>query len=530
MRAKNNYVRLIPSRAIRGAIFDRNGQPLAYDRATFSLSLIPYQSSKIKDIIIKDLSSVLGYEQSLLHKNYKKNFQNYFSPVNLIDEIDKTTALEVKEKFSDDVLINPQPQRYYPYPYQFSHVIGYVKNASIFYEKLKKYGYHPLERVGFSGVEQHYNSYLKGEDGGDLIEVNSKGKTVGFLGELLPKKGKDIYLTIDKEIQLLAVKILGKRRGAILLMDSSNGEIIALCSSPSFDLNDFISGNNIETLLQDKRSPLLNRATQSTYPIGSVFKPILGMAGLSEEKITESTIVNCEGSFKLGNTSFRCGQIHKNQNIYQALSHSCNTYFYNLGLALGPNLISKWAQKFNLNKQTGIDIPYEKSGFIPTVKWKQKIKKQNWFSGDTINLSIGQGYLSVSPIETLVAINAFANGGYIVTPRLIKQIDNTPVNNATSTDLLMEKTNVDIVTRGLRKVVTDANGTAHMLDKLNFAVSGKTGTAQNNKAPHGWFIGFFPHKAKKYTLCVFLENCSSSHKAVEATYILLKTINAKNLL
>jgi len=466
----------------------------------------------------------------LLDKNYKKNFQNYFSPVNLIDEIDKISALAAKEKFGDDILITPQPQRYYPYPYQFSHILGYVKRASVFYEKLKKYGYHPLERVGFSGVEQFYNSYLKGEDGGDLVEVNAKGKAVGFLGELLPKKGKDIYLTIDKNIQLLAVKILGKRSGTIILMNAENGEIIVLCSSPSFSLTNFTSGKNTNSVLKDRRSPLLNRAIQSTYPIGSIFKPILAMGGLSEKKITSATTFNCKGNIKLGQTSFRCGNIHGEQNIYQALAHSCNVYFYSLGLALGPNLISQWAQEFGLNSLSGIDLPYEKSGFIPTVKWKQKIKKQNWFSGDTINLSIGQGYLSTTPIEALIAINAFANGGQIITPRVIKQIDNTPIDTKISRNLIIQKENIDIILQGLRKVVTDDQGTARLLKKLSFPISGKTGTAQNSGKPHGWFIGFFTRNGQKYTVCVLLENCASSHQAVQATYSLLRMIEVNNLL
>lgn len=529
-RAKNNYVRVVPLPALRGSIFDRRQNFLAADRAVFNISVIPYQTAGNIDELLNDLSKFLNLDYSLLAASYTKNLKNLFSPVDLIKGVDKNQALEIKAKFNDRVLINPQPQRFYFYPEQFCHVLGYVKEAAVFYEKLKKYGYHPLERVGFLGIEQYYDSYLKGQDGGDLVEVNSSGRLVGFLGELLPKKGSDIYLTVDKDIQLAAADVLDNKRGVIILMDSYSGEIIAFYSAPSFNPNSFIRGISTAEILNDKGFPLLNRAIQSTYPPGSTFKPLLGLAGLEEEKIAEFGTFSCEGKLKLGRSQFNCWDTHAVQNIYQALAHSCNVYFYNLGLLLGPQKISHWAKKFRLDSSSGIDLPYEKKGFVPTLRWKQRTLRQNWFAGDTLNFSIGQGYLEVTPLAITLAINTFANGGYLVTPHLIKKIDNASAGALGKNYLGATAKNLKIISQGLRQAVADEKGTARLLEGLKLAVAGKTGTAQNPGKPHGWFIGYFPYKDTGYTLCVFLENGISSQAAVKSAYLFLKKIKENNWL
>ncbi|GAG00081.1 unnamed protein product, partial [marine sediment metagenome] len=264
--AKNNYLKLIPLDSIRGSIYDRNREVLAYDKATFNISVIPYQIKREKTHLFKEISESVGYEENRIHKNYKKNFQNFFSPVDIILNIDKTGALNLKERFEGKIVINPQPQRYYPYPYQFSHLLGYVKRAFISYEKLKKYGYSPLERVGFFGLEQSYDTYLKGEDGGDLIEIDAKGRVVGYLGKRAPKRGKDIQLTIDRDIQNIASDSLSGKKGVLILMGSETGAILALNSFPSFNPNCFIKGKNTEKFLKSRHSPMLNRAINATYP------------------------------------------------------------------------------------------------------------------------------------------------------------------------------------------------------------------------------------------------------------------------
>lgn len=529
-RAKNNYVRVIPLRAMRGTIFDRNNIALAYDKAVFNISVIPYQIRNKKEELFNQLSEFLNYDLKLINKNYKKNTLSLFSPVNIIINIDKLSALRLKERFKDIILITTQPQRYYPYPYQSAHILGYVKEATSFYDKLKKYGYNPLERVGFLGVEQYYDAYLRGNDGGNLIEVDAKGRIVGFLGERIPLKGKNVHLTIDNRIQQIAKDSMGDKKGAIIFMDSDSGELLALFSYPSFDSNAFITGKNTGKFLTDKNCPLINRAIQSTYPIGSIFKPIISISALEEKKITPSTTFNCTGKLTLGSTKFGCWSVHHDENLYEALAHSCNVYFYKVGLILGQKTISKWSKKFKLDSLTGIDLPYEKKGLSPNANWKQKKLKKSWYTGDTVNLSIGQGYMLATPLEATVAINAIANNGYFVIPSILKGVEQVNSSLSSRTYSGISEKNINIVKQGMRMTVSTKTGTANMLKPLNLNIAGKTGTAQTRGKSHGWFIGFFPYKEPKYTICVFLENGGSSHEALNVVYNFLNSLKSQNLL
>jgi penicillin-binding protein 2 len=527
-RAENNYLKAIPLRSIRGSILDRNSKPLAYDKASFNIAVIPYQIRNKKDSLFQELAKFLNYRVDLIYKNYNRRLLNLFSPVDLISDLDKNIALKIKEKFNDDVIIEPQPQRYYPYSFEFSHLLGYVKEATSFYENLKKYGYSPLERVGFLGVEQYYDTYLKGEDGGDLIEVNSKGKVVGFLGERKAKRGKDIYLTIEYRIQEIAYKLIEEKRGVIILMDSENGEIICLVSSPSFNLNNFIKGKDVSEFLSRKDKPMHNRVIQSTYPLGSTFKPIVATAALEEKKISPSTTFICRGKIDVGKAEFKCERTHEDENLYEGLSHSCNVYFYNLGMILGKDILSKWARKFGLDSYSGIDLPYEKKGLTPASLRLDSGKQ--WFTGDTVNLSIGQGYIESSPLEILLAINVFANGGYLVKPYLLKKVDDMDSSLSTRTYLGISQKNLEIVKRGLKGTVDNKEGTSHILKELDLDIAGKTGTAQTRGKAHGWFVGFFPYVEPKYSICVFLENAGSSFEALKVAHSFLGKLKEEKLL
>lgn len=523
-RAKNNYLKVIPLPSIRGTIFDRNQMSIAYDQAAFNLAVIPYEIRKSKQSLFKDLSISAGLSLDLLNRNYKRNMSGFFSPVDIVTNMDKLKTLKLKQEFSDTTVISTRPQRYYPMGYEFAHLLGYVKPVKAFYEQLKNYGYSPRERTGFKGIEQFYDTYLKGRDGGELIEVDSRGRVMGFLGQSLPERGKDIYLSLDSHLQQAAYDVLDKRKGVIILMDSGNGEILTLCSRPAFNLNNFIKGKNVTRLFSDPQSPLLNRAIQARYPIGSTFKPILAAAGLEEDKLNPLTTFNCQGDLRLGIARFRCWTIHGQQNLVEALAHSCNVYFYNLGLKLGPNLISRWARYFDLDSATGIDLPSEGTGFIPDVRWKQKKLKSNWFAGDTVNFSIGQGYMTATPLAVTRAINVFASGGYLVRPHLIKKIGSVESGASAKSYCGLSESTLRIVRQGLRETVLREDGTARLLSRLNLNFSGKTGTAQNPGKSHGWFAGFFTYQGKTYTICVLIEHGGSSYEAVKAAYYFIKKI------
>ncbi|MEI8350290.1 MAG: penicillin-binding protein 2 [Candidatus Omnitrophota bacterium] len=526
-RAKNNYVRVIPSRSIRGTIFDRNNQPLAYDRAAFNIAVIPYQIRDNKDFLFYNIARYLKCDTRKLSRNYNRRFQNLFSPIDVILDIDKATAFKIRGYFGEDVIIDPQPQRYYPYGLACSHILGYVKEAAAFYENLKQYGYTPYERVGFSGIEQYYDSYLRGEDGGDLIEVNSKGKIVGFLGNQNAQRGADISLTVDYRIQEIAYRALEGRRGTLILMNSKNGEILSLVSFPAYDPNNFIKGKDVEQYLTGTNKPMHNRAVQSAYPLGSTFKPIVATAALGEEKISPSTTFMCTGEMRLGNTQFRCEKEHGPENLYQGLAHSCNVYFYNLGLLVGRDKICEWAARFGLNTPTNIDLPYEKKGIIPTQNF---LSGRQWYRGDTLNLSIGQGYTESSPMEIMCAINVFATGGYLVKPRLLKKIGTSPSEEIRITDIGVAVRTLEIVKKALIDVVNSDDGTARILKPLSLDIAGKTGTAQAKGGSHGWFVGFFPYNAPQYTICIFLENAGSSYEALKVAHTFLEKLKEQKLL
>lgn len=527
-RARNNYVRIIPERSIRGKIFDRNGFAIAYDKASFNIGVIPYQIRNKKETVFQELSQYSGLSIKILNRNYNREFQNLFTPVDVIIDIDKDKAFQIKEKLQDDVLIDPQPQRFYSYPYEFAHITGYVKEASAFYDRLKKYGYEPAERIGLSGIEQYYDAYLRGEDGGDLVEVNSRGKIAGFLGKLNPQRGKDIQLSVDAQIQKLAYETIEGKKGALILMDSNNGEILALVSFPSFDPNSFVKGKSeVTRFLNDKNRPMQNRATQSTFPLGSTFKPIVAIAGLEEKKLSPPTTYTCKGKFYIGKAEFKCEHIHGEQNLYEAIAHSCNVYFYNVGLILGREIMTRWAEKLGLSSLTNIDLPYEKKGSVPIAGLRFK---NRWYTGDTVNLSIGQGYIACSPMEIMLAINTFATNGRLVRPHLIKTIDNTEVINSYGNKLNISPQNIRVVKEGLQQVVEDETGTARILKPLNLKIAGKTGTAQTNNKAHGWFVGFFPYDNPKYTICVFLENAGSSYEALRIVDSFLKKLKENKIL
>lgn len=529
-KARNNYIKIVPLLSIRGAVFDRKGIALAIDKPIFNIAVTPYEIKKDKEVLFSRIAKFVRVEERILYDNYKKNFRNLFSPVDILTDIDKEEALRVKERFKDKVIVRVAPRRYYPFPYEFSHILGYVKEAKVFRKEIKEYGYSPFERSGIGGIEQHYNSYLKGDNGVDLIEVDSRGNIVGFVGKKEMVRGKDIYLTIDSRIQKLAYQSLEDYRGSIVIMSPDNGEIITLVSKPSFNLNNFVAGKKIEKILRDQRKPLINRALQGLYPPGSVFKPILAVGGLEEGVINSTTTFNCKGKITLGDAEFKCWAVHGKEDLVSALAHSCNVYFYNLGLKLGVENIAKWAKAFGLNQLTNIDLPYEKPGLVPSRAWKKKYRKSSWFSGDTLNLSIGQGYIEITPLRATTLISVFANGGYLVHPFLAKTVDDAKLPHFGKTYLSISKKNIAIVRKGLRKVVSSPNGTAHLLEALNLDIAGKTGTAQTQGRNHGWFVGFFPYNNPKYAFCVFLENGGSSYQALKVAYKLLKKMKEENLI
>lgn len=530
-KAKNNYIKIVPFPSMRGAIFDRGGVLLAKDSPIFTIAVVPYQIQKDRQILFEDIARLTQSDAGDIELAYRKNFLNVFSPVDIVEDISKEEALSIKENFPAQVTIRVLPRRQYRFPYAFSHILGYVKDAKIAYGDLKTYGYSPFERIGVGGVEQYYDTYLKGEDGADLIEVNSQGEMVGFLGKKQRRKGNDLYLTVDSRIQTIASRSLKQFRGVLIFMNADTGAVEALVSHPSYNVNDFLSGRRVSEILNNRAKPLINRSIQSRYPPGSVFKPIMALAALQENEVSDSTTFVCNKGIRYGNAFFGCTHNHGDENIYEALSHSCNVYFYNLGLKLKVEKIAHWAKLFRLNRECLIDLPYEKKGLVPDRKWKRREKGASWFGGDTLNFSIGQGFLEITPLRAAVSMSVFANGGEIVIPHIGASIEGREIPHRTSISLDVSSRNIEIVRKGLRRTVSHPEGTAHILEELGLNMSGKTGTAQTGKEKsHGWFVGYFPYKGSHYTICVFLEYGESSAYAVAVAYDFLAQLKTQGLL
>ncbi len=509
-----NTVRTIPLEASRGAIYDRKGIVLAKDDISFNLVLIPQEISDLGNTL-NMLSVVTGRKREDLEAIYRKNYRLPFVPADIISNIPPEKAFKMEERLVDipGAFIWSVPKRLYPNGRVGSHVIGYIgKIADSELKRLKDYGYSMRDLVGKNGVEQQYDAYLKGDDGGIQIEVDSRSREVSRIGFKEPRKGKDLTLTIDLGLQRFVDMLFKGKKGACIVMESQTGRVRALVSSPEFDPNIFVTGKDADRLkiLRDTGHPLLNRAVTGTYPPGSTFKTVVAYAGIATGTVKETTSFLCTGVFKLGNTSFRCWKEsgHGYQDIVQALTHSCNVFFYSLGKALGAEQIYRYALSFGLGSLTDIDLPQEVKGIAPGPMWKRFALKAPWYEGDTINYSIGQGYLEVTPIQMLRVITIVANNGFCPQPYVVEDIEGVKISHRREYSPRLRSEFFKMVRAGLFDAVNGPTGTGQNAKVNGLDISGKTGTAQAgpSRESHAWFIGFLPSNEPLISLVVFIEH------------------------
>ncbi|MDD5432211.1 MAG: penicillin-binding protein 2 [Candidatus Omnitrophica bacterium] len=531
-----NCIRLLPQLGSRGKILDRNGEIIVSNKLSYDVMVLPQEAKKL-DAVLLSVSRVLDADFKSLKKAYKAGFVSSSLPVTIKRNIDLKKAIILAEKKLElpSVIIQPNPVRDYPYGKLACHIIGYINEIDHWrLTKLQDYGYNTKDLVGFGGIEEKFDYYLRQEEGGLSFEVNHKGRFVRVLGFRPPKNGKDIQLTIDLNIQKIVEDKLGERNGACIIMNPNTGEIIALASAPSFDPADFVERSaSISGLFSDKDAPLMNRAISNTYPPASIFKAIMATAGLETKKINLSTTILCQGQTLVGNRKFACWTTHGEQNIYDALAHSCDIYFYKTGLSLGAQTIYDYAIKFGLAKVTSLELPYEAGGFVPSPLWRKLHKFQNWYDGDTANFSIGQGEVLVTPIQMVRMMAVFANKGYLVSPSIIKSIAGKAVatRQKKNSDLSLKPNTIAIVRKGLRDVVVYPSGTGNVLSTLPVSVAGKTGTAQTSRnSTHAWFAGFFPYEEPKYVICVLLEHGGPGYASTVLAKQIIEEMVNKNLL
>jgi len=526
-RAEANRIRLIPKQPERGNIFDRNGKLLATTRYPHSVYLWPMAHTKPSwSVVGPRLSKILNLPLDEMEKKLEDAGPNSSSLVRIARDVSEAqiTALKEYENELQGVEINTEAVRFYPQGKDLAHVLGYTRELTR--EQLKdkrKEGYRLGDVIGQMGIEKAYEPLLRGEWGGQQVEVDSKGRPIRVLGEKQAKPGKDIHLTIDLNVQEAAEKALGNTKGAIVALDPKNGAVLAMVSHPTFDPNIFskqkLSQKDWQSV-QSKDHPLVNRAL-SAFPPASTFKIVTTSAGLESGKFTPNTVLQTFGSLTVGRVTFS----EWNHSGFgplgfpKAIAMSSDTFFYQVGRRTGGPTLIEWSRKYGFGQKTGIEFADEESkGLVPDDAWKQKVWKMPWTVGDTINMSIGQGALQVTPLQSARMFSVPANGGYRVQPHLLQ--DNEQAKSW-RVSLNMKPETIKVLREGLRKVVSEGTGTRLNVPSIP-PTSAKSGTAEagNNRPNHTWFGAYSPSDQPEITVVAFGENTGEHGGTICAPMVL----------
>lgn len=507
--AARNRLRLVRMPPARGRILDVNGTVLATNVQTFDLMVYPLdlqdkETAEEVSRFLKARGIPLEVEQMLAR--VRKEFTVPYRAVTLLPNLTlaQLSSLVSDPDFPRQLFPVPVWRRVYPAGPLVAHVLGYV--GEVTREELERYSpgdYRGGDYVGKGGVEEFYESVLRGTPGQEAIEVDARGRKVKRIGFMEPGQGKDLELALDLGAQRLASELMAGRVGAVFAMDVHNGNVKVLFSSPNFDANPLawgISSREWNELMRDPERPMLNRVIAGTYPPASTFKVVPAFAALAENAVTKRTTFNCTGGTRVGNRFFRCWKRdggHGPVNVVKGLRDSCDVFFYQAGLRTGIDALVKWGAVFGVGEPTGIDLPGEARGNIAGPAWKLERFKERWYPGDTANYSIGQGFLLLTPIQLARIYAAIANGGKLVTPRLLK-------GAKTSVSLQLPEGPLAIVKEGIEEVVL--RGTGRRAGLYGVSVAGKTGTAEN---PHGddhaWFVGYAPVENPRYVAVALIE-------------------------
>lgn len=550
--AEGNRIRIERIEPKRGIIYDRNSNVLARNTANWLLYFIPIdfpKDKKVKDEIILKLSEILNsgrepmiseageafftpeYLEDILAKVKIGSLESY-QPLFVLDNIpyEKAMLLYLELDNMPGVFLSNKTRREYNlYSLSLSHLLGYTGKINA--QELSIFGdeYSPIDYIGKNGIEYFWENELKGENGKKYIEVDALGKEKKIISQSQATDGHNLVLSLDLPLQkkleesLLAhLKKLNLNKASAIVMDPNSGEILAMVSFPVYNNNIFargITAAEYNQILAQPDDPLFNRSVSGEYPSGSIIKSVMAAAGLQARIISENTSFNSVGGIKIGQWFFpdwKAGG-HGATSVRKAIAESVNTFFYYLGggyedfVGLGVDKIVRYFKLFGLGTQTGVDLPGEASGFVPTKEWKEKVKGESWYIGDTYHMSIGQGDVLVTPLQVANYTAAFANGGKLYRPHFIKAVlsGSDRIIKTGEPEIIREdfidNYNMQVVRQGMRQTVV--SGSARSLGSLPVAVAGKTGTAQwsTKKAPHAWFTGFAPYENPKIVITVLLE-------------------------
>jgi penicillin-binding protein 2 len=548
--AEKNRIRNVPILAPRGKILDRNGTVIVENYPSFS-TLLLRDSTRDLNADADAIAQGLHLDAKEVRERVRKfTSMPQYQPIFLKDDItqDELAFIESHKNELPELDTIMAHRRLYPRNGFMAHLIGYVGEVTEDMLNQPQFElYNPGDVVGVSGVEKQYNQILMGKNGSRRALVNSRGREVGRLDETAAVPGKQLKLTVDVDLQIAAEQALGDRNGAVVAMDPRNGEILAMVSRPTFNPNDFsvrISRNEWSRLVNDDDHPLLNKAIQAQLAPGSTFKIIMATAGM-QEGIAQDMHVNCGGGATFYGRYFKCWvvaehRVHGPVDISKAIYQSCDVFFYTLAEKLGIDRIAKYATMFGLGQKTGIDLPQEVSGVMPSEEWKIRNFKQKWFAGETISVGIGQGAVAVTPIQMARAIGAISSGGLVVRPHVVNPTEFPP--NVVPASTVPDQTKVPLDPKSW-EIITDAmagvvnpGGTAPSAHLQGIDFAGKTGSAQTisnalkaklgaagkNFKDNGWFVGVEPRRNPEIVVCALLEEGEHGYLAARTVAQVIK--------
>lgn len=524
VQAENNHKRELRLPASRGPIFDRHGRILVENRSSFNIVLSTEHVRNLEHSAFQ-VGSFLGLGHDLMRQRLTGQGPRFRSVVLKADATDTDVAvIEARRMELPEASVDVVPLRSYPLGRAAAHVLGRVGEATEKQLQSPSFeGVEPGAIVGQAGVEAHYNRLLMGQDGYRRAIVNSRGVEVREDRRELPKDGPPATLTLDGRLQAAMEEAMAGLSGSAVALDPETGEVLGLVSSPAYDPNLFSAGIDLGTwasLVRDPQTPLINRAIQGQYPAGSTFKVVTALAALQEGAINPSTTFHCPGYLNLYGTVRRCHKAegHGTLDLAHAIALSCNVYFYQVGVRLEIERIARYAKLLGLGGTTGIDLPSEVSGLIPSPEWKLRVLKAPWFPGETVSVAIGQGQVLVTPIQMARVAAAVANGGYLVRPHLLRAAAGSSGGAAGDrASLDLRPATVETVRGAMLAVVREGTGRRAQVPGLE--VAGKTGSSQvvaherlerdrtaPELQPHGWFLGFAPADKPKIAMAVLVEH------------------------
>ena len=523
-QALNNSIRIVPKRAPRGLVYDRRLRPLVDNAPSLTLAVIPAElrrrSEEEQAAVWKRLSRLLNKKPEELLERYTKHLPRPFAPVRLKGDIDRKLVSEIEERHEQlpGVVILSDSKRSYPRA-TGSHVLGYVSEITDRQlAPMKKKGYRIGDMIGQTGVERVYDKLLRGTDGGRQVRIDSAGRELGLLHEIPTRQGNNLVLAIDRDLQMVAEQALGRHAGAIVAMDPRNGEVLALVSKPDYSLEDFASGISAKAwrkLLKDKRHPMSNRVTQGLYPPGSIFKIVTAAAALKAGLTDPREPRECLGIHWISTWPYRCWREigHGYIGMHRSIVESCDIYFYQVGQKIKVNRLEQAALDFGYGRKTGIDLPEESQGLVPSAQWKEKTQHMPWFPGNTVMMSIGQGYLLSTPLQLATMTAAVANGGIVYKPRLLKKVTDPNGELVEEIDAMpLRQVDLDagdfhFIREAMKGAVMARKGTGWRARVAGMNIGGKTGTAQNpHGEDHAAFVAFAPVDQPRIVISVLVEN------------------------